>query len=138
MIENRKFTSHNKRETFNFAFSFANKLEKGTVVILDGELGAGKTIFVKGVTQGLNIKADIKSPTYIIANSYKNGYFNHIDAYRIKDFSDFDTLGIDYDNSISMIEWGLKFKNYFKNNKVITVKITKDISDENIRYITIL
>jgi tRNA threonylcarbamoyladenosine biosynthesis protein TsaE len=130
--------SHSEKETIEFASTFASTLKNGTVVILDGELGAGKTVFVKGVALGLKIKDNVKSPTYVIANSYNNGRFNHIDAYRLKNIDDFETLGIDFDNSISLIEWGYKYKEYFKNNNTILVKLNKDKDNENIRYINIL
>jgi tRNA threonylcarbamoyladenosine biosynthesis protein TsaE len=136
-ISQTTFISHSTDETLKFASTFGKQLKNGTVVILDGELGSGKTIFTKGIGIALNIKNDIKSPTYVIANSYNKGKFNHIDAYRIKSYNDFETLGIDFDNSISVIEWGSKFKNYFKNNLIITVKISKNISNKNIRNIVI-
>ena len=75
----------NSDETEKLGFDFAKKLEIGDIICLYGNLGAGKTQFVKGLTKGLDIKHRIISPTFIIVRSYiKNNKvtFYHVDIYR--------------------------------------------------------
>ena len=65
-----KYVTNSAEETIEIGKSFAEKLNKGAVVLLSGEMGAGKTVFVKGMAQGLGIKSLITSPTYAYMNDY--------------------------------------------------------------------
>jgi len=108
----------------------------GDVIILEGDLGAGKTHFVKGFADGLNSKNVVTSPTFSIANFYKSRDITllHIDLYRIATINEFYDLGlIDYfDQSVTMIEWGMKFEDYVDDFLLITIKIL----DNNSRLIS--
>jgi len=107
--------SSSDEETFTLGFEFSKILEKGSIVALKGILGAGKTVFVKGVGKGLGILEVLTSPTYNIVSEYE-GYIRqnepvsvfHIDAYRLGGIDDFSAIGgeeIIYGNGISLIEW---------------------------------
>lgn len=82
----------------------------GDVIALQGDLGAGKTNFVQGLARGLNIRQDVNSPTFILANEYQDGRLPlyHIDAYRVEDAEEARGFGLDdYLNSegVTVIEW---------------------------------
>ena len=65
-----KFTSHSSNETMDFAFNLASKLNIGDVVVLSGELGAGKTKFTEGFLKFFNLDNELSSPTFTIVNEY--------------------------------------------------------------------
>ena len=129
-------------ETFSLGSEFAKKLKIGDCVILSGELGSGKTIFVKGLAIGLNIDKIITSPTFTIIKEYtfKEKYFlYHIDLYRITDDTNrWNLLDIDNylfpENGITVIEWGENLINKLKSDYY---HITIRILDGNIRSIII-
>ena len=101
------FISKSREETFSFAREYAKTLRGGDVVLLDGEMGAGKTVFAKGVAEGLGIDEEVTSPTYAYMNDYDGRLF-HYDCYRIQSVEQAETLGLaDYLDmgGICLIEW---------------------------------
>lgn len=131
------------RQTIKFARDFAKSLKTGDTLAIFGDLGAGKTVFVKGLAQGLGIKRRILSPTFIFLRSYpltinhKPLTFNHIDLYRGEKLTDFDQLGLDEifsKNSITVIEWPERLEGKLPSKR-IEIKIEK--KDEKTREITI-
>jgi tRNA threonylcarbamoyladenosine biosynthesis protein TsaE len=87
-------------------------LEPGDLVSLNGVLGAGKTTLTKAIGEGFGVQGSISSPTFLIARTHPASSgtpFVHIDAYRLSDPRELDDLDIDYQNSISVIEWGKGF-----------------------------
>ena len=95
-----------EEETIRFAKEYAKTLRAGDVVLLHGELGAGKTAFVKGIAQGLGIEEEITSPTYAYMNDYGGLY--HYDCYRLKSGAQAEALGLAdyfYAGGICVIEW---------------------------------
>jgi len=84
-------------------------LEPGMTVALIGPLGAGKTIFVKGLARGLGVKPIVTSPTFVLINEYQGRLlFYHIDAYRLKSAQELLALGADeifYGHSVAAVEW---------------------------------
>ena len=87
-------------------------LEPGDLVSLNGVLGAGKTTLTKAIGEGVGVQGSISSPTFLIARTHptrSGAQFVHIDAYRLSDPRELDDLDIDYQNSISVIEWGRGF-----------------------------
>jgi tRNA threonylcarbamoyl adenosine modification protein YjeE len=87
-------------------------LEPGDLVSLNGVLGAGKTTLTKAIGEGVGVQGSISSPTFLIARTHPTrtgSQFVHIDAYRLSDPRELDDLDIDYQNSISVIEWGKGF-----------------------------
>ncbi len=108
-----KSSSHN--ETKDIAKNLASQLSPGQIVLLSGDLGAGKTVFAKGFAEGLGIGQDITSPTFTIMNCYENK-LNHFDLYRLNSVDELLAVGAEeelYGNKISLVEWpeivGLSF-----------------------------
>lgn len=95
-------------ETERLAGMIANLLQPGDVLTLEGDLGAGKTTFTKGLAKGLGIQRTVNSPTFTILKQYEDGRIplNHMDVYRLADQE--EDLGWDelfYGESITIIEW---------------------------------
>lgn len=105
------FTSHNSSETMKFASELASTLHVGDVVVLSGELGAGKTKFTEGFLKYFGLDNQISSPTFSIVNEYKkdNIHIYHFDVYRLEDVDEFYAIGGEeyFSSGICIIEWGL-------------------------------
>lgn len=101
------FLSKSREQTEAFAAEYAKSLRAGDVVLLDGDMGAGKTVFAKGVARGLGIDEEVTSPTYAYMNDY-NGKLFHYDCYRIETPEQAERLGLaDYFDmgGICLVEW---------------------------------
>lgn len=101
--------ARNEEETKTVAADLAKWLESGDVILLEGNLGAGKTTFTKGLAEGLGIKRVIKSPTYTIIREYLDGRLPlyHMDVYRLEETGGMD-LGLEEyfeGDGVSIIEW---------------------------------
>lgn len=99
--------SKSERETMESAREYAKTLSPGDVVLLEGEMGAGKTVFVKGLAEGLGVEDEITSPTYAYMNDY-GGVLYHYDCYRLKSGAQAEALGLTdyfYAGGICVIEW---------------------------------
>ncbi|MGB3161617.1 MAG: tRNA (adenosine(37)-N6)-threonylcarbamoyltransferase complex ATPase subunit type 1 TsaE [Carnobacterium sp.] len=104
-----KFHATNELETKKFAAELAKWLEPGDLILLEGDLGAGKTTFTKGLATGLGIKRIIKSPTYTIIREYLDGRLPlyHMDVYRLEETGGMD-LGLEEyfeGDGVSIVEW---------------------------------
>lgn len=141
MLKEEIYLSSSVEETIALGESFSKNLQGGEIIALYGELGAGKTHFVKGIGRAFGIKREITSPTFIISQSYTTGSLNliHIDLYRINSFYELEDLGW-YDfldkKSVIVIEWAEKIEEELKNYRVIKVYINYE--DENRRKIKIV
>lgn len=114
------------QQTQAFAEEYAKTLKKGDVVLLRGEMGAGKTEFVKGLAKGLGIEDEITSPTYAYMNDY-DGKLYHYDCYRLKSGAQAEALGLCdyfYADGICVIEWAENIEDVLPEN-CKTVKIRK-------------
>lgn len=102
-----KFTSFEPSDTSTFAKRLAKFMKPNDVIALEGDLGAGKTTFTKGLAEGLNIKKTVNSPTFTIIKEYQGIMpLYHMDVYRLED-SDED-LGFDEyfeGNGVTVVEW---------------------------------
>lgn len=119
------YVSNSPEETFKIAEEYAKTLQKNDVVLLDGEMGAGKTVFAKGVAAGLKIKQNVVSPTYAYMNDY-DGILYHYDCYRLSGGEQALGLGLtDYFEAggICLIEWAQNIESVLPKN-CKTVKIT--------------
>ena len=99
--------TQNEEQTIAFAKEYARTLHGGDVVLLCGELGAGKTTFVKGMALGLGIEDEITSPTYAYMNDY-GGKLYHYDCYRLSCGAQAEALGLCdyfYAGGVCVIEW---------------------------------
>ena len=118
--------SNSQAQTLDIAFEYAKTLNRGDVVLLCGDLGAGKTHFVKGVAKYFGIKTEVTSPTYAYLNVYGDLIY-HYDCYRLSCGEDAVMLGLtDYFNgdNICFIEWPENISDVLPSN-VKTVRIEK-------------
>lgn len=119
------FISNSADETIDFAKKFACTLKPNDVVLLNGEMGAGKTHFTKGVAQGLGKTCEVLSPTYTYMNDYGGLY--HFDFYRMSRGEQAEALGLCdyfYADGICIIEWGENVKDVLPENvKTVNIKI---------------
>lgn len=122
-------------ETEHIAFEYAKTLKEGDVVLLNGDLGAGKTAFTKGVARFFNLDG-VTSPTYAYLNIYGD-YIYHYDFYRLSCGEDAVMLGLtDYfnGNNICILEWAQNVQDVLPDNcKVVEIQKI----DENTRKITL-
>jgi len=108
-------TTHSEIETAAAGRDLASRLSAGSVVLLFGDLGAGKTAFVRGLAEGLGIPAEhVSSPTFTIMQEYRGGRLPlfHVDLYRLNDAREVDDLGVDEiaADGVLAIEWGEKLR----------------------------
>ena len=138
-MEQREYISNSVADTVSFAEKLAAEFVGGEVLLLHGELGAGKTHFVKGLAKGLVIDEVITSPTFALHNSYQGRLtLNHFDFYRIEDSEEVAILGLDeffYDkHAVAAIEWSENIKDLLPKH---CVSVTINKIDENTRKIII-
>ncbi|MBH01229.1 MAG: tRNA (adenosine(37)-N6)-threonylcarbamoyltransferase complex ATPase subunit type 1 TsaE [Acidimicrobiaceae bacterium] len=97
-------------ETRDLASLLAKVFQAGDVVVLSGDLGAGKTAFTQGLGLALGVEHSITSPTFTLANRYEGELIlNHLDVYRLEHFQEVEELGLSElidTNSLTVIEWG--------------------------------
>ena len=144
-----KFTSRKESDTLELAQNFESEKFPNMVICLEGELGSGKTVFVKGFAQALGIEENVTSPTFNLVKEYLNGELPlyHMDVYRLD--GSYDTVGFDEyfeKGGVSIVEWSdlisdclpeerldIKFKVIDENTRVIVFKphgkIYEDLCD---------
>lgn len=146
-MEKEILQSEDEEQTISIGESFANRLRMGDVVALYGDLGAGKTEFVKGVCRGLRVKEMITSPTFSIINQYSGEMSDglsitvyHVDLYRVDSQKDLDAIGFDEmvftHNAIKLIEWSEKAEHLIPDRHW-EVRIATDDTNENFRTISV-
>jgi tRNA threonylcarbamoyladenosine biosynthesis protein TsaE len=131
--------SKSENDTILIAAEFAAKLKNGMIIILNGDLGAGKTFFIKHVLQMFNI-SNTNSPTFAIVNEYVGDKtFYHFDFYRINKETELHDIGIkDYFNdeqSIIFIEWGNLFPNLLPQKRIEISISYIDIQEREFNFI---
>ena len=117
-MEEKEFITHSARETEDLGQKLAHNFEIGNIVLLHGELGAGKTTFVQGAAKAFNVKSRIISPTFILIRRHRGKFDSkqinlyHIDLYRLDSSQDIKNLGLEdiFEDPYGMffIEWGEK------------------------------
>lgn len=120
--------TRSEKETFKFAKNLAGKVKPGNVFLITGDLGAGKSVFVRGLARGLGIDQAMPSPTFTIINEYDGQYpVYHFDLYRINDPYELYEIGFEdyvYSNGISFIEWPDKAGDLMPDDSIkVTIKI---------------
>jgi tRNA threonylcarbamoyladenosine biosynthesis protein TsaE len=121
----RNFTTNSPQETIALGRELAPLLGPPKIVVLRGDLGAGKTTLVKGIAEGFKAAShdDVTSPTFTLIHEYRGPavMLYHIDLYRIDTQRELETLGLDdlmSDNSVLLIEWGEKFPRFQRERDV--------------------
>jgi tRNA threonylcarbamoyladenosine biosynthesis protein TsaE len=138
----KKFVSKSAEETYRFGFNWAKKIKKGEILALFGNLGTGKTTFVKGLAAGLKVKETVLSPSFVIVNRYRIGrrgkgnYLYHVDLYRLRGRSQLIEAGIgeilEDKDGVIVIEWAGGWEEILP---VGTIKIKFKYLGENKREI---
>ena len=132
-------TTHSQEETAGFGRSLASSLRPGSVLLLVGDLGAGKTALVRGLAEGLGVPPeDVSSPTFTLMQEYRGGRVPliHVDLYRLNDAREIDELGLEELglNAVLAIEWAEKLPRPIAD--AIEVRIDHGDGDERRLTIT--
>jgi len=138
-----KILSNSVQETIELGAQIGKKLKGGEVFAITGNLGAGKTHFIKGIVKGICNDGStdlVSSPTFVLVKEYSGGRLDiyHIDAYRLENSRDFDNLGFDdmcSPGSVVLVEWADKVQVALKG--VATIDVTIAHKGKNSREITI-
>lgn len=118
--------SHSEADTRSLAGRLAANLMPGAVLLLFGDLGAGKTAFTKGLAQGLGLDpAEVTSPTFTLVHEYRGGRLPliHVDLYRL-DRADLDEIGLDEDVAaagITVVEWSERLSRPIRDAMVVRI-----------------
>jgi tRNA threonylcarbamoyladenosine biosynthesis protein TsaE len=138
----REITTHSADETVAFGRTLTELLKPPKLVLLRGDLGAGKTTLVKGIAEGFQAarEEDVTSPTFTLIHEYRGPTISiyHIDLYRIDTPRQLETLGLDDlfgPDSLLLIEWGDKFPRFQRERDV---EIALERGGEDIRQIRII
>ena len=136
----KKIVTYSEQETKKVARDIASKIDKNQVIVLNGELGAGKTKFTEGFLSYFGLEKEISSPTFTIVNEYKNEEANiyHFDVYRLYDIEEFYAIGGEeyFSKGICIIEWGEIIKEALPKH-YIKIDIKKDEENVEKRMINI-
>lgn len=122
------YITNSEKETFEVGRSLASKVEKGDVFLVNGSLGVGKSVLIRGIASGLGIEEEMLSPSFTIVNEYnaKNKIY-HFDFYRIREAFELFEIGFEeyiYSDAVSFIEWPYKAKDLLPSlNKCIKIEI---------------
>ena len=138
----REFTTTSPQETIALGKELAASLAPPKLVLLRGDLGAGKTTLVKGIAEGFEAASqnDVTSPTFTLIHEYRgpSATLYHIDLYRVDTPRELETLGLDDlmdERSVLLIEWGDKFERFESERDV---EISLDRVSENERLIKLI
>lgn len=119
----KSFETHSEEETIELGRKIASELPKKAIVLLIGNLGAGKTTLAKGIISGLDAgkPEDVASPTFTLIHEYGNGRVYHVDLYRLDTALQVATLGLEeiFDReAVALVEWGEKFLSFFPPERI--------------------
>jgi len=145
-MEYQIYTSTCEKDTFQLGVDLASELQPGDTVAFYGDLGSGKTEFIKGICSGLNVRDLVSSPTYTIVNQYagareRGEYVKvyHIDLYRIESVRELYDIGLDEtlaeNDSVKLVEWAEHADGLLPENR-IEIRFAP-LADENSRKIEV-
>ncbi|MBI4810781.1 MAG: tRNA (adenosine(37)-N6)-threonylcarbamoyltransferase complex ATPase subunit type 1 TsaE [Ignavibacteriales bacterium] len=132
--------TNSEMETIDAGEAFSKNISAGAVVALFGDLGTGKTRFIKGVCKGLGVREHVASPTFTIVNEYQGTEIKifHFDFYRMKTSLELQEIGFDeytYDDGVCLIEWADRVREFLPPRRFdVFMKLG---ASENIREIMI-
>ena len=123
-------------ETKNFAYKLASKLKGNEILAFYGDLGVGKTTFIRGLASFFGLENLVSSPTFSLVNEYQNANAKiyHFDMYRIHSFEDLESTGFfDYlDNGcVLAVEWSENIENALPEEKLIKIEFSRGKNDES-------
>ena len=139
-MKNKNFVSASESETEAIGAEIARMCPRGSVILLDGDLGAGKTVFTRGFARALGIDEPVSSPTYTIVQEYDmpdGGRFYHLDLYRIAD--EHAALGFGVDEflddptAVTLLEWPERITGLLPPE---TIHLTLEHRGEGVREIS--
>ena len=121
---------YSKEETYNLALELGKKVTVPCLICLDGDLGAGKTVFAKGLAKGLGVEDDIVSPTFVLFNVYEKGRLPlyHFDVYRIEEPEEMYEIGYEeyfFGTGVCLVEWASLIEELIPN-EAVHILIEKD------------
>jgi len=135
-----KVISKSREETIRAGKALAKRLKRGAVVALIGELGSGKTVFTKGIAEGLGVGdcRYVNSPSFVIVKEYKARRIPlyHFDIYRLGRLDSLDTIGYDeyfYGDGVTVIEWADKIKGLLPKRRVEVRIIIRSAASREIK-----
>lgn len=127
----KEFIANNEEETMDFAERLGELLQPNQVITLDGDLGAGKTTFTKGLAKGLGVKRTVNSPTYTIVKEYRGRMLlYHMDVYRLEDSE--EDIGFDEyfsGEGVTVIEWS-DYIHTFLPDTYLKIQMKKESADQ--------
>lgn len=138
-MKKKIFNSKSEKDTSDFAVSIAKLVGSSSLICLYGEMGTGKTTFVKSFAKALGVETRIISPTFVLVRSHSTKdmkKFYHIDAYRIdvgKDLHEIKEI-LEKDNVIIVIEWAEKIKSILPKKRIDIEFIYKKENEREIRF----
>lgn len=129
-------------QTIKLGEIIGKSLEPGTIIALNGDLGAGKTVLVKGIARGLGIEEEPNSPTFVIMNAYEGNIpLYHFDLYRVEDADELKGIGYEdflFGDGVSAVEWADRIEEIFPEYTIyIKIEIPEAESSETTRDIRI-
>ena len=136
----KEIVTYSEKETKKIAKQIAGGMDKTGIIVLNGELGAGKTKFTEGFLSYFGLENEISSPTFNIVNEYKNekATIYHFDVYRLADIDEFYAIGGEeyFSQGICIVEWGEIIEEALpKHHTKITIKKDESNLDKRILYI---
>lgn len=134
-----KITTHSEKETENLGYDISKKLDKNSIIVLSGNLGTGKTRFMRGIARYFGIENEVSSPTFTIVNEYTTKLHSeqtnkifHFDTYRLMDSEDFEnSVGTEYfSNGLCVIEWGEIIKDILPTSTIyVSIEATNNVNE---------
>ena len=123
------YRTDSPEETYALGMKMGQEAKPGQIYTLDGDLGAGKTVFAKGFAEGLGITEIVNSPTFTILQTYESGRMPmyHFDVYRIADPEEMDEIGYEdcfYGNGVTLVEWSELIEELIPENAA-RIRITR-------------
>lgn len=135
----KNVVTNSEKDTFKLGVKLGAKLTGGEIILLTGDLGAGKTVFARGIAEGLGIKDDIVSPTFTLMNCYEGRLkLYHYDAYRLSSGEEAEERGLTEffgaKDGVCVIEWPQNIEDAIPED---TIKVTIKYVDENKREVSV-
>lgn len=135
------YTIETPEAMHELGLSLGASFKAGDLVLLTGPLGAGKTTLTRGIGEALGAIGNVSSPTFVIARTHKleqhDYVFVHVDAYRLSSSAELDDLDIDFENSITVVEWGKGYTDGI-TDRWLEIEIERDHTGESeVRQVTV-